>query len=678
MLKDIRTRILSSQIVLIALVAVFIGFTVFFIMRKYLIDVQRDKMEVLALQGAEMVHLRLLDREQVFSRIVKDRVIEIYTEKYSDLMLAEYFSKFKDVFSALSFINRDGVEEVKFAAGKRSEELNDVSSTAIFQDAVRYPGKVFVSMPRTEPDDTPVLRFVSARESYFGELIGVVSGDLPLMSVTKGIEDLRLGKTGFVVLIDRGRNVLFHPEKDKLLRQIVAKEKRAEEIISSATALEAGFGRATLMGVDGYVAYAPVKYMRWSLLAVLPYEEFMAGPNVLRNTIFVTSFVVLSVAVVLSLRIESERRGAEEELLRSEEKYRTLVDNMNDGIFAVDDKGVFNFANKALARIHGLEDPEELVGRNFMEFLPPGLRVEMENELKNTADTGDVPELKVLPIVRQDGHTAFVEVRPTPVMEEGRITGTKGVVRDITERKEAEERLERYAEELKRSNGELEHFAYIASHDLQEPLRKIAGFTELMAKRYRGEMGPDADRFIGHIVEGANRMRALINDLLSYSRITTRGREFSPVDLNAVLGQVLSDMELALRDSGASVVSDTLPTVMADGPQMGQVFQNLIGNALKFRGEAPPRVRVSVGRSNGEWLFSVRDNGMGFEAEYSERVFLMFQRLHSRTEYPGTGIGLALCKRIVERHGGRIWAEPEPGKGTTFHFTISAGKDIKS
>lgn len=405
----------------------------------------------------------------------------------------------------------------------------------------------------------------------------------------------------------------------------------------------------------------------------------LAVLNVPKFEIYVRTLIIscfLGFGIVVS-RMLAKRRKVEEELSRSEEKYRTLVDDMNDGIFAVDAKGVITFANRALARIHGLEDPGELVGRSFLDFLPPGLRDRIENELKNTADTGDVAEVKVLPIVGKDGHTAFVEVKPAPVVEEGRITGTKGVVRDITERKEAEERLARYAEELKRSNGELEYFAYIASHDLQEPLRKIAGFTELLAKRYRREMGPDADRFIGHIVDSTNRMRTLINDLLSYSRITTRGREFSPVDLNAVLGQVLSDMELALKESGASVVSDTLPAVMADGPQMGQVLQNLIGNALKFQGESPPRIQVSAVKNNGEWLFSVRDNGMGFEAEYAERVFLMFQRLHSGTEYPGTGIGLALCKRIVERHGGRIWAEPEPGKGTTFYFTISAGEDIK-
>lgn len=804
-LKDIKARILSSQIVLIALVAVLIGFSAFFLMRKYLIDVQRDKMEFLARYGAETIHRNLLDREGVFTRIIQDKVIEVYSEKYNELMLAEHFSKFKDVFSTLSFVNGDGVEEVKVADGEKSERLNDLSGDALFQDSVRAPGKVFVSLQRTDPDVAPVLRFFSARRSYFGEFIGVVSGDLPLASVTRGIEDFRLGRTGFVILTDSEGNILFHPEKDNLLRRIAVRGEKAEEIISRATALQSGFGRATLMGVDGYVAYAPVGDMRWSLLVVMPYEEFMAGPNVLRNTIFVTSFLVLFVAVTLSLRIDNERRKAQEELLQSEKKYRALVDEVNDGIFAVDDKGVITFANSALARIHGLQDPEELLGRNFMEFLPAGLRAEMENELRSTAESGDVPEARELPIVRGDGRTALIEVRPAPVMDGGRVTGVRGVVRDITgrkeaeerlrqsektlqkvldslpcgvvivgrdkkvrylnqvalaltgheseeqvvgklcnevfcpaekdecpiidlgqeidnaervlltadgreipvlksvvpvelngeevlletliditERREAEERLQKYADELRRSNGELEHFAYIASHDLQEPLRKIAGFTELLAKRYTGKLGPDADRFVAHVVDSTSRMRALINDLLSYSRITTRGKELSPVDLNPVLERVLSDMELAIKESGASVVSDTLPTVAADESQMGQVFQNLISNALKFRGAEQPMVRISAGRRDGDWVLSVRDNGMGFEPEYSERVFLMFQRLHARTEYPGTGIGLALCKKIIERHGGRIWVEPEPGKGSTFHFTIPAGpagparKDVKS
>src|SRR5262249_5648989 len=190
--------------------------------------------------------------------------------------------------------------------------------------------------------------------------------------------------------------------------------------------------------------------------------------------------------------------------------------------------------------------------------------------------------------------------------------------------------------------------------------------------RYRSKLDQDADEFIGYAVDGVTRMQNLINDLLAYSRVRTKGKEFQPTDCEAVLANTMVDLRAAIEESGAVVSHDRLPTVAADASQMAQIFQNLVGNAIKFRGERPPRVHVSAGQKSSEWLFSVRDNGIGIESEYGSRIFLIFQRLHSRADYPGTGIGLAICKRIVERHGGRIWVESQPGQGATFFFTIPA------
>jgi signal transduction histidine kinase len=274
-----------------------------------------------------------------------------------------------------------------------------------------------------------------------------------------------------------------------------------------------------------------------------------------------------------------------------------------------------------------------------------------------------------------------------------------GLEQEVAERRRAQEALVEQARDLERSNQELEQFAYVASHDLQEPLRMVSSFTQLLSKRYSGQLDSDADEFIAYAVDGASRMQGLINDLLAYSRVGTRGREPEPTHAGSVLSAVIDNLQTCIEEAQAEVTWDELPTVLADATQLGQVFQNLISNAIKFRADEPPRIHVSVqldedgrpasrwtGRPAGSaqtgpvgtgyqpalWTFSVRDNGIGIEQRHLERIFVMFQRLNGKAEYEGNGIGLAVCKKIVERHGGQIWVESEPGMGSTFYFTLAA------
>jgi signal transduction histidine kinase len=238
---------------------------------------------------------------------------------------------------------------------------------------------------------------------------------------------------------------------------------------------------------------------------------------------------------------------------------------------------------------------------------------------------------------------------------------------------EARDQLNSHAEELARANAELQQFAYVASHDLQEPLRMISSYLQLLARRYKGKLDQDADDFIDFAVDGARRMQGLINDILQLSRLGTREKSLSTIDCEAILEEALTNLQLSIENSRAQVTHDPLPKITADGTQLVQLFQNLVGNAIKFRGQSDPLIHVSAQRNGATWLFSVRDNGIGIAQQYFDRIFGIFQRLHGRGEYPGTGIGLAICRKIVEGHGGKIWAESEPGNGATFFFTLPNG-----
>ena len=251
-------------------------------------------------------------------------------------------------------------------------------------------------------------------------------------------------------------------------------------------------------------------------------------------------------------------------------------------------------------------------------------------------------------------------------------------IEDITERKEIEERhkkeeqkLQNTLVDLERCNKDLEQFAYVASHDLQEPLRMVSSYTQLLARRYKDKLDQDANDFINFAVDGANRMQQLINDLLDYSRIATRGKEFQLLDANSLLSRALINLQYSIQSTSAVITNDELPYIRVDGEQIIRLFQNLIDNAIKFVGHDPPRIHISCKEYSDSWQFSFRDNGIGIDEKYKETVFIVFQRLHTRKEYPGTGIGLSICKRIVERHGGKIWFEPAPENGTIFYVTIS-------
>ena len=360
-------------------------------------------------------------------------------------------------------------------------------------------------------------------------------------------------------------------------------------------------------------------------------------------------------------QLESELRQLNHRL----DRFSKFVEGTDDLLTEVDQQGRLVYVNRAAVKVFGLE-PEACVGQLAFDFIHPD-----DQEATLEAFGGWVKE-RVRSATyenRQVSTTGQVRYMLWTINphydDQGNLLSITSIARDITDRKELELRL-------RRSNEDLEQFAYVASHDLQEPLRMVSSFSRLLVKRYGGQLDQTADEYLGYLSAGAEQMHALVRDLLAFSRVSTRDRVVEEIDCEAVLERVLANLRVAIEESGVSVTCGPLPRVTADASQLVQLLQNLVSNAIKFRGEVAPEVHVSARRQGDEWTFSVRDNGIGIDPQHWERIFTIFQRLHASGKHAGTGIGLSICKKIVERHDGRIWLESEPGEGATFCFSLPA------
>ena len=380
----------------------------------------------------------------------------------------------------------------------------------------------------------------------------------------------------------------------------------------------------------------------------------------------------------------TQARQAERALKESQTRYRTILDTVHEGVVMQGGDGQIIEANTSAEKVLGLSR-DQLLGRTSID---PRWRTVYEDGSSfpgeehyavQTLRTGEPCHNRVMGVHKPSGELAWLLVNTNPLFltQTDRPDAVVASFIDVTELKKSTELLAQRAEQLERSNRDLQDFAYVASHDLQEPLRMVSSYVQLLERRYAEKLDDDAVEFIGYAVDGAKRMQTLINDLLAYSRVSTTGNAFTPVDLEKVLAKALSNLKLRIEEQGAIITHDPLPTLPGDATQLLQVFQNLVGNALKFCAETP-RIHVSVQDLSAQdkdelWQLDVRDNGIGIDAANLERVFTIFQRLHTRDLYAGTGIGLAVCRRIAERHGGQVWATSQPGEGSTFHVTLAKG-----
>jgi PAS domain S-box-containing protein len=360
------------------------------------------------------------------------------------------------------------------------------------------------------------------------------------------------------------------------------------------------------------------------------------------------------------------------ETKESEARYRGLLEAAPDAMVVVNQAGEIVLLNLQAETQFGYRR-DELLGQRVKSIIPEGFAERLIADGTRSAADALAQQIGTgIELIgrRKDGSEFPIEIMLSPLESAEGILVT-AAIRNITERKESDEHLAKTVEELKRSNDDLQQFAYVSSHDLQEPLRMVSSYTQLLAKRYKGRLDSDADAFITFAVDGCNRMQGLIQDLLAYSRAGTNGKALLEISGEDALQTALTNLRIAIEHNGAVVTHDSLPAVTTDGTQLTQVFQNLVGNAIKYHGAEAPRVHVSATRNGGnEWIFSVRDNGLGIDPQYFERIFIIFQRLHGRDEFEGTGIGLAICKKILERLGGRIWVESQPEKGSTFYFAL--------
>ncbi|MBI4595566.1 MAG: PAS domain S-box protein, partial [Candidatus Tectomicrobia bacterium] len=361
------------------------------------------------------------------------------------------------------------------------------------------------------------------------------------------------------------------------------------------------------------------------------------------------------------------RRRAESELRDAEIRYRTLFEESPEGVMIIDPETALpiEFNNAACQQLG--YSREEFAQLRVMDYEAMETTQETRTHIRRVLLEGsDTFETK--------HRTKHGEIRDVLVaVKTIRISGRDlflVILRDITARKRAEEELKRMAEELVRSNVELQQFAYVVSHDLQEPLLTVSGYCQLIQRRYKGRIDEDADKFLSFAVEGAAKMQMLIQDLLTYAKVGSGEKDSVQVDCSEVLSQAVANLKGIIEKSGAVITCDPLPTTLANASQLVQLFQNLIANAIKFHGKEAPRIHISSECKGSEWVFSVRDNGIGIDPKYADRIFVIFHRLHSNSEFPGTGIGLATCKKIVEHHGGRIWVESQPKQGSSFYFTL--------
>ncbi|MBA4286216.1 MAG: hypothetical protein C0434_11865 [Xanthomonadaceae bacterium] len=477
--------------------------------------------------------------------------------------------------------------------------------------------------------------------------------------------------------LDNARRRQFLARIDDINRRVTPLEQSFSAVLAEGSRRLQWLLLAIILGAAGVlltlsltVAWLVTRDLRSSIDSLRDGTNRVAGGD-LNTRIEVRSNDELGVLATDLNEMIARRREAEVALKAANEFREKIMENATNAIYTMDRDGRFMTANRRTCEITGYT-LDELLGMRWFALIAERAQLDiLTPKYRDTMEGGSPITDHVVSITRKDGRVVVIQFSTAALRRDGQIFAVVGAAEDITARKRDEAELKARADELIRSNQELEQFAYVASHDLQEPLRTVSGFAQLLQRRYEGKLGPDADEYIGYVTAGVQRMKSLIEDLLAYSRVSRGSEPAQPVELKRVVDTALANLQGAITAAAAVIRVGELPTVPGNERQLVQLFQNLIGNAVKFRTEETPRIEIGARPSGNEWIISVRDNGIGIEAKHADQVFVLFQRLNGRDKYPGNGIGLTICKKIVDLHRGRISVEPGL-PGTVFRIVLPA------
>lgn len=523
----------------------------------------------------------------------------------------------------------------------------------------------------------PITEFGSSKK-FLGSVILRIDPEIYLFPLMERSSDLNSNLVTLLVRRDKDEVLFLHSLDDSVnaaLKMRIPIQNKEVVAVQAVLGARGNVEGVDYRGIPVYGCVMPIQNSPWFLIAKVDKQVVhnLATENLL-IVIFVVAILILATGSVIGYAIRHQQLGYLREKYKSVQQVaflREIIQNSLNEIYIFHPETLqCTFANDVACTNLGYT-MEELLGKNIRSIRADVSEEEyrqIPKQMESDAKTMMVTETTHR---RKNGTTYPVEAHyQLTATDEGNFF--VAIANDITSRKQSERKIQRALKELERSNKELEQFAYVASHDLQEPLRMVASYTQLIERRYKDKLDSDANEFIRFAVEGAMRMQRLISDLLEYSRLSTRKKDFEPIDVHSVLGEVIVNLLFKIQETSAIITNEDLPEIYADRSQIVRLFQNLIDNALKYKkNDIIPRIHISSVEHDDHYEFMINDNGIGIDPKYQERVFIIFQRLHNKEEYGGSGIGLAICKKIAERHGGTIWFESVPGEGTTFHITFA-------